>query len=88
MPDLLGSGEYKSLSFKLLKYLSDHEESQERLLRHYNNDVLLFDSMFESGNLLQADRIDANEYNLYMQVDSNSKGHQQWFYFRVSNTRK
>jgi hypothetical protein len=85
VPDLLGSGEYKSLSFKLLKYLSDHEESQER---HYNNDVLLFDSMFESGNLLQADRIDANEYNLYMQVDSNSKGHQQWFYFRVSNTRK
>ena len=32
--------------------------------------------MLESGNLLQADRIDACEYNMYMQVDTNTKGHQ------------
>lgn len=44
--------------------------------------------MIESGNLLQADRIAADEYQFYMQVDSNTKGHQQWFYFRVRNTRK
>lgn len=25
---------------------------------------------------------------MYMQVDSNTKGHQQWFNFRVQNTRK
>ena len=25
---------------------------------------------------------------MYMQVDTNTKGHQQWFYFRVKNTRK
>ena len=49
---------------------------------------MLFDSMFESGNLLQAERIDKSEYHLYMQVDSNSKGHQQWFYFRVKNTKR
>lgn len=57
-------------------------------MKHYNGDVLLIDSILESGNLLQADRIDKNDYNMYMQVDSNSKGHQQWFYFRVQNTRK
>ena len=50
--------------------------------------MLLIDSIMESGNLLQADRIDKNDYNMYMQVDSNSKGHQQWFYFKVVNTRK
>jgi len=37
-----------------------------RLLRHYKGDVLLFDSIFESANLLQADRIDSLEYRLYM----------------------
>lgn len=68
---------------KLGKFLSDFEETQVKLLRHYQGDVLLIDSIMESGNLLQADRIDKTDYNMYMQVDSNSKGHQQWFHFRV-----
>lgn len=50
--------------------------------------MLLFDSVFESGNLLRADRITSREYKMYMQVDTNTKGHQQWFYFRVRNTKK
>lgn len=25
------------------------------------------------------------EYDLYMRVDSNTRGHHQWFYFTVSN---
>jgi len=49
---------------------------------------LLIDSLLESGNLLQAERLSSLEYHFYMQVDSNTKGHQQWFYFRVRNTRK
>ena len=53
----------------------------------YNNDILHFDSIFESGNLLQAEIVNPNEYQLYMQVDTNTRGHQQWFYFRVRNTR-
>ena len=56
-------------------------------MRKYSGDVLLMDSMFESGNLLQADRVSRTEYRLYMQVDTNTRGHQQWFYFRVTNTR-
>jgi cytosolic carboxypeptidase protein 2/3 len=46
----------------------------------------MFDSMFESGNLLQADRSATNidHYNLFMQVDTNTRGHQQWFYFRCT----
>jgi len=55
--------------------LGEHDENRDRLMKHYNGDVLLIDSILESGNLLQADRIDKNDYNMYMQVDSNSKGH-------------
>ena len=60
---------------------------QERIYQRYRKDVLLIDSMMESGNLLQADRITSDEYHMYMQVDTNTKGHQQWFYFRVRNTK-
>jgi viroplasmin and RNaseH domain-containing protein len=28
------------------------------------------------------------EYNLFLNVDTNTKGHQQWFYFKVKNTFK
>ncbi len=35
----------------------------------------------------RAEYISASEYNLYLNVDTNTKGHQQWFYFRVKNTQ-
>lgn len=47
-----GTGEYKNLSGKLLKYLISHNERQKRLKTQYGNQILLFDSIFESGNLL------------------------------------
>lgn len=46
----------------------------------------MFDSKFESGNLDMAIRIKENEYDLYMRVDSNTRGHHQWFYFSVKNS--
>ena len=84
----LGTGKMQNLSSRLARYMNEYEERQEQLLRKYNGDVLLFDTIFESGNLLRADRITRAEYRLYMQVDTNTKGHQQWFYFRVKNTRR
>ncbi len=47
-----------------------------------------FDSCFESGNLFLAQKVSDQEYNCLMQNDINSKGHTQWFYFRVRNTRQ
>ena len=71
-----GTGRILSkLSPKLTKYLSELEEQQEKHIKHYKGDCLLIDSIFESGNLLHADRMDSNDYNFYMQVDSNTKGH-------------
>lgn len=46
---------------------------------------LIFDSLFECGNLDMVIQIKDNEYDLYMRVDSNTRGHHQWFFFNVSN---
>lgn len=45
--------------------------------------TLIFDSLFESGNLDMVYQQNALEYDLYMRVDTNTKGVQQWFYFSV-----
>ena len=54
------------MSNKLIKYLSEFENQKKKLLSKYLNEVLIFDSIFESGNLLQADMISSTEYQLYM----------------------
>ncbi|CDW76600.1 UNKNOWN [Stylonychia lemnae] len=46
---------------------------------------LIFDSRYECGNLDMAIQIKDNEYDLYMRVDSNTRGHHQWFNFTVLN---
>ena len=50
--------------------------------------AILLDSSFESGNLDMAVQIGQNEYDMYMRVDSNTRGHHQWFYFKVENKEK
>ena len=58
-------------------------------LKNKNDNTLIFESRFESGNLLCAFRTeDENCYQLYLQNDTNTTGYIQWFFFRVSNTRK
>lgn len=52
------------------------------------DDVLVFESRFESGNLKRAIQLDKNEYELVLKPDHNTKNYTQWFYFRMSNTRK
>lgn len=63
----------------------------EKLDNYYvpepNETTLQFESRFESGNLAMVSKVDENEYNLLLQTDINSKGHTQWFYFRVQNTK-
>ena len=58
-------------------------------LKDENDKTLIFESRFESGNLLCAFRTEEqNKYQLFLQNDSNTTGYIQWFFFRVSNTRK
>jgi hypothetical protein len=48
-----------------------------------SGDELRFESRFESGNLEQVVRV-GSEYHLYIAVDTNTRGHRQWFYFTVT----
>ena len=59
---MLGSGQISFLSNKLIKYLSDLDFYKKRLLAKYHNDVLLVDSVFESGNILHVEMINNSEY--------------------------
>jgi len=51
----------------------------------FRHNPLQFESNFESGNLDMVLKSGENEYDLYMRVDSNTRGHNQWFYFKVWN---
>lgn len=53
-----------------------------------NYDDLKFESRFESGNLAKAVKITSTYYELYLRPDLYTNRHKQWFYFRVTNTRK
>ena len=48
--------------------------------------LLKFNSHFEGGNLSRAYALSDSEYDLYMAVDTNTKGHTQWFSFSAENT--
>lgn len=45
--------------------------------------MLIFDSRFENGNLRKAAKVNNIEYNLWLENDLNTKGHTQWYYFKV-----
>ena len=58
-------------------------------------EILKFESRFESGNLQLAyftPNIDSNDdidkYEIFLQNDTNTIGYTQWFFFRISNTKK
>ena len=79
------------------------ELKREKRVLTADDEYLKFDSTIEGGNLDRAEvyplsmaraarqRLAAETvhqmYNLYCKVDTNTKGHQQWFYFKVTNTR-
>ena len=50
--------------------------------------MLGFESRFESGNLKRVIQIDRNEYELILKPDHGTRGNTQWFYFRMSNTKR
>lgn len=47
---------------------------------------LTFESHFESGNLEMVTEAVPNEFTLLLQNDINTRGHTQWFFFKVMHT--
>lgn len=50
--------------------------------------TIIFDSAFEGGNLDAIIRTDKNCYDLYIRVDSNTKGHTLWYNFEIRGLQK
>ena len=76
----------EELSFKKDKYYA-------YLLPYYAlkdefDNTLIFESRFESGNLRRAFKKSDTEYELMLKTDYNTNNYTQWFYFKVSNTRR
>lgn len=64
-------------------------EEEEREFVGMNPDLnckeeLVFDSNFESGNLDMVYKKSESDFQLFMRVDTNTRGHHQWFYFTVT----
>ena len=55
------------------------------------DNIINFESNFESGNLQLAYLINSQEEELnsiFLQNDTNTNGHTQWFFFRITNGKK
>jgi cytosolic carboxypeptidase protein 2/3 len=50
-------------------------------------DTLIFESRFESGNLMKAIKVGEYEYDLYLRFDLYTDKHTQWFYFQIKNAK-
>lgn len=47
---------------------------------------IIFDSLFEGGNLDTVIEVAPLEFDLFMRVDSNTKGHFSWYNFKVKGS--
>ncbi|XP_071955490.1 cytosolic carboxypeptidase 2-like isoform X2 [Antedon mediterranea] len=56
-------------------------------LKSEEDTTLLFESRFESGNLMKATKVGEYEYNLLLRYDMYTNKHTQWFYFQVKNVK-
>jgi hypothetical protein len=89
--------------FSGLEFASDHERKIYEFLPPFkkrkvhekvkdlripnNENVIFFNSEFESGNLHRATRISEFEYNIQLEYDKNSRNYTQWYYFSCRNMK-
>uniref|UniRef100_A0A3Q2DND4 Cytosolic carboxypeptidase 2 n=1 Tax=Cyprinodon variegatus TaxID=28743 RepID=A0A3Q2DND4_CYPVA len=52
-----------------------------------SDNILEFESRFESGNLQKAIQVGVYDYELTLRADMYTEKHTQWFYFRVRNMK-
>lgn len=83
------SGQQSSFSPKMPKLNRYYTKLKTFYQKESEDDnTLIFESRFESGNLRRAVKISDNEYNLILKYDHNTTTYTQWFYFRISNVKK
>lgn len=87
--DHLYLNNYNHLQPFYRKFYAEFQPQTTRSFRGMNpqldSNEVTFDTAFESGNLDVAIRVARGEYDIFMRIDSNTRGHLQWYYFRVRN---
>ena len=81
---LLQEAVYKNEYYKTAIYYRAFEGMNPTIAP---NSELVFDSQFESANLDCVVRVNDREYDLFLRVDSNTRGHTLWYYFSIRNGR-
>jgi cytosolic carboxypeptidase protein 2/3 len=84
---------YSHMAAYFRKFHANFKQKNSRIFRGMNPTIpagseLVFDSNFESGNLDAVVRVGEAEYDLYLRIDTNTRGHLQWFNFTVKNCAK
>ena len=74
-----------SLNLAIIKEAVKKVGSQNSIDIKMSDSKFIFDSAFESGNLDLAVKVKPNEFDCFIRSDTNTKGHTNWFYFKVSN---
>ncbi|KAM6383729.1 cytosolic carboxypeptidase 3 isoform 3-T3 [Alca torda] len=57
----------------------------QQILRQKEDNTLIFEARFESGNLQKVVKVNEFEYQLTLRTDLYTSRHTQWYYFQVSN---
>jgi len=52
------------------------------------SEELGFESRFEGGNLDCVVKVNDNEYDIFLRIDSNTRGNIFWYYFAINNCKK
>ena len=85
--DLKCDANYFTRSLLEEKFKQKFKVNKDPIPRDIQDDSLLFESRFESGNLMKAIRITDTYYELRLRSDLYTSRHCQWFYFRIKNMR-
>eukprot|EP00347_Sterkiella_histriomuscorum_P020582 403337255 len=69
-------------------YCLKKNEIHKNDIKVHNNETIIFDSIFESGNIDLVIKTQPHEYDIFLRPDSNSKGKFQWYFFQTTNRLK
>ena len=80
------SSNLNSRGMRINKYYSKLRQYYQK--QDENDNTLIFESRFESGNLRRAVQVGEYEYDLILKYDYGTNNYTQWFFFKVNNTKK
>ena len=94
-PKFYGLASAKAFYDSVFEDMMDGEVPRKDEMREFqgmspdvDRNELHFNSNFENGNLDMVVKTGDDTYDLFLRVDTNTKGHTNWFHFEVNKTKK